>query len=168
MSRPLAKSRGARFTAAVLLGAGALALSSCGGEEGGREDAEGSGLTAAEIGLDLKPLAEVGLANEVTRLDQGNPPYGATIWRVIQAEDIDGVWVVGAKRGSPSAEAGLGPGDLITAVDGEAVTTPREVNEALGGAEAGSDVEIESVYVLSGDATQFLDPWSAAVKLPGN
>ena len=147
----------ALLAAGALLAGGALTLSSCGG----------SGVTAEEIGLELKPLANVGLAEEVTRLRQGNPPYGTSIFRVLDAEGMDGVWVAGAERGSPAAEAGLGPGDLIVSVDGDDVTTPEEVDEVLDGADAGAEVGFESVYVLSGDATQFLDEWATEVELPG-
>ena len=156
MSRPLRKARVAALAAAALLAAATLTFTACGG----------SGITAEEIGLELKPLANVGLAEEVTRLRQGNPPYGTTIFRVLEAEDIDGVWVAGAERDSPAADAGLGPGDLITAVDGERVTTPEEVDEILDNADAGSSVDFEALYVLSGDATQFLDDWGAKVELP--
>ena len=74
--------------------------------------------------------------------------------------------MINARRGTPAAAAGLVPGDLITAVDGDEVTSPAEVDEALGSADAGSAVEVEGLYVASGDPTQFLKPWSIEVELP--
>jgi S1-C subfamily serine protease len=151
-------SRRSQRTLAVAALSAALILPGCGG----------SGITATEIGLEIEPLADVRLAKEIREIGQGSPPYGATVNRVLKTEHVDGVWVAGTERGSPAADAGLGPGDLITAVNGERVTTPAEVDEALDDADAGSGVEIDGLYVASGDATQFLKAWSAEVKLPGD
>ena len=151
MSRPI------RRAAPALLVAGALALAGCGG----------SGITAAEIGLELEPLTNVNLAKQLPRIGQGSPPYGDSVEQVLEAEGVNGVWVVDAKPGSPAAEAGIGPGDLIVAVGETDVTDPADVDEALDDADAGSEVNVIGIYVASGDATQFLDTWSAEVELPG-
>jgi S1-C subfamily serine protease len=142
-----------------VLAAAALALASCGGES--------SGITARQIGLRIEPLDEVRFAREIRQIGRGSPPYGASISRVLKAEEIDGVWVAGARPRSPAAKAGLQTGDLITSVNGDEVTTPAAVDNALDGAEAGSSVEVEGRYVASGDPTQFLDSWSEDVELPG-
>ena len=152
-------SRPARKAVPALLAALAFGIAGCGA---------GSGITSSQIGLQLESLADVHLAKEVRRLNEGSPPYGATIGRVLKAEGVDGVWVVDARSGSPAEEAGLETGDLITSVDGDEVTTPAEVDEALDGADAGTAVELAGVYVISGDPTDFLDPWSTKVTLPGS
>ena len=161
MSRSIRKAVPALLVAAVL--GLIVGPAGCGDDTG-----SGSGVTAGQIGLSIEALADVHLAKEVRRLKEGSPPYGATIGRVLKAEEIDGVWVREARPGSPAARAGLETGDLITAVDGDEVTTPEDVDEALDEAEAGSTVDFEGVYVISGDPTDFLDGWSAEVQLPGD
>jgi S1-C subfamily serine protease len=46
--------------------------------------------------------------------------------------DNKGVVVVQVESGSPAAEAGIRPGDLILEVNGEAVSTVKEYREAVG------------------------------------
>jgi S1-C subfamily serine protease len=53
-----------------------------------------------------------------------------------------GVEVVGVITGSPAANAGLGQRDTITAVDGQAVTTPDDLTAALGQHHPGDSVKI--------------------------
>ena len=146
-----------RKTAAVILACGALTLAGCGG---------GSGITAAEIGLKLQPLANVNLAEEIPKIGQGSPPYGDTVKQLLKAEGVSGVWVIDAKLGSPAADAGIEPGDVIVTIAGADVTEPAEVDEALDEADAGSEVDVLGIYVASGDPTQFLNPWSAEMELP--
>ena len=45
--------------------------------------------------------------------------------------------------GSPAATAGLDPGDVLTQIDGEQVTTPGEVQAALAGLPVGEQVQLQ-------------------------
>ena len=150
-------SRAIRKSVPALLAASALALGGCGG---------GSGITAAEIGLELKALENVDLARQIPMIGQGSPPYADTVRHLLKTEEVDGVWVIEVEPGSPAEDAGLQAGDLIVSVEGTDVTDPAQVDEALDGADAGSEADMLGVYVASGDSTQFLDPWSTEVELP--
>lgn len=48
-----------------------------------------------------------------------------------------GLVVAGIQMGSPASEAGLSRGDVITAVNGKAITTPEALNQAVAGVKSG-------------------------------
>jgi serine protease Do len=54
----------------------------------------------------------------------------------------EGVLVSSVDADSPAAKAGLKAGDVITSVNGRAVSDTRDVNQEIRGAEDGKDVEI--------------------------
>lgn len=54
-----------------------------------------------------------------------------------------GVVVTDVVPGSPAATAGLDPGDVLTQIDGEQVTTPGEVQAALAGLPVGEQVQLQ-------------------------
>lgn len=70
------------------------------------------------------------------------------------AERDNQVVVESVADGSIAAEAGLEDGDVITSANGTAITTLRELMEALAGAEAGEPVSLE---VQRGDETLTLE-----------
>src|SRR5205085_1905358 len=80
---------------------------------------------------------------------------------------VDGVWVAKTDAGGPADQAGIEPGDVVLSIDGDTVTDGGEIDEALDGADAGSAVTFLGLHVVSGDPTEFLDPWSRQVQLPG-
>jgi S1-C subfamily serine protease len=55
---------------------------------------------------------------------------------------VAGVSVQAALSGSPAANAGLGAGDTITAVNGTSVTTPEQLTEILGKYHPGDSVKV--------------------------
>jgi putative serine protease PepD len=57
-------------------------------------------------------------------------------------EDVRGVVVAGVERGSPAADAGLQEGDVITAVDGEAVRDPAALTSNIRGHAPGDRVTL--------------------------
>jgi PDZ domain len=57
-------------------------------------------------------------------------------------EAANGVSVIRVSRGSPAEEAGIRDGDVITEVDGEAVTTPDELADAIRAHDPGDEVTI--------------------------
>jgi S1-C subfamily serine protease len=56
---------------------------------------------------------------------------------------VNGVVVVDVMNGSPAAQAGLRPCDLILSVGGKAVSNPSEVQLAVDQAKVGSQLAIE-------------------------
>jgi membrane-associated protease RseP (regulator of RpoE activity) len=68
-----------------------------------------------------------------------------------------GVQVGGVQSGGPADQAGLKAGDLITAVDGNAVTSPQELRQRIVAHQPGDQVTI--TYTRAGTSAQ------ASVKL---
>ncbi len=56
--------------------------------------------------------------------------------------DGNGAMVLSVEPDSPAAQAGLQEGDVITAIDGTAVTTASEVVAAVQGTSSGTEVVI--------------------------
>jgi S1-C subfamily serine protease len=83
---------------------------------------------------------------------------GETIERpyigVTTAPHRDGAEVQEIAPGSPAADAGLEPGDVITEVDGREVRDPDDVADAIKGLEPGDEVQVEAE---SGGVTQNFD-----------
>ncbi len=55
---------------------------------------------------------------------------------------VQGVGIAGAQPGTPAAEAGLGQGDTVTALDGKSVSTGTDVQNVLIGHHPGDKVSI--------------------------
>jgi S1-C subfamily serine protease len=83
-------------------------------------------------------------------LDRVNP---ATLERLGIDPDDDGVFVADVFSGSGAAEAGLEPGDLVTEIDGEAVSEPEQVGEIIRNREPGDEVTISYRRGGEGDTT---------------
>jgi len=64
--------------------------------------------------------------------------------RAVGLPDIDGLLIGDVEEGSPAAQAGLAPGDLIVAAAGRPVTTPDDLFDALAAAR-GSALELRVV-----------------------
>ena len=65
-----------------------------------------------------------------------------------------GALVLGALCGTPSAIAGLVPGDVITSVDGHAVTTPASLTGIMASLQSGSKVSVTWDSVSGGSQTK--------------
>jgi serine protease Do len=70
-------------------------------------------------------------------------PVTPEIAESIGLENAKGAIVASAQSDSPAAKAGVKDGDVITAVDGQAVSTPRELARVIGSAQPGKDVKID-------------------------
>jgi putative serine protease PepD len=84
----------------------------------------------------VKPLIE--------QLKTGhNPAASAVSFLGITTEQTaQGVAITGVARGSAADAAGLRPGDVITAIDGHAVTSPADVGSAISGHKPGDAINI--------------------------
>ena len=65
------------------------------------------------------------------------------IARALELDDTQGVVVVGVVRGGPAHRAGLQPGDVIVAIDGEKITEARQALLAISSRKPGSRVKLE-------------------------
>jgi S1-C subfamily serine protease len=59
-----------------------------------------------------------------------------------QAGSAQGVEIAGAQAGTPAAEAGLAQGDVVTAINGQSVTTGTQITDMLVGEHPGDKVTI--------------------------
>jgi PDZ domain len=66
----------------------------------------------------------------------------------------NGVMVLNVVPGGPAAAAGLEPGDVITNVDNQPVTTPAQVNAVIARLHAGDRVQIQYVQSFTTYTTQ--------------
>ena len=66
--------------------------------------------------------------------------------------DQEGARIASIEDGSPAAGAGLQEGDVITAVDGEAVTSSADLARAVRSHEPGDQVKI--AYTRDGNAAE--------------
>jgi Do/DeqQ family serine protease len=65
------------------------------------------------------------------------------IARALELDDTQGVVVVGVVRGGPAHRAGLQPGDVIVAIDGEKIAEARQALLAISGRKPGNRVKLE-------------------------
>jgi serine protease Do len=85
--------------------------------------------------------------------------------RFQQGLDVEsGAYVVGTLADGPAAGAGIGEGDVIVAVDGQAVRSPEDLGKVLGGLSPGDRVAVE--LVESGGGTRTVEVELAARPLP--
>jgi hypothetical protein len=76
------------------------------------------------------------------------PPWLGLVVRQVSPElapvlkTAQGLLVVEAVSGGPAAEAGVRPGDAVTAVAGQPVDSPAALEKALAGLKPGSEVEV--------------------------
>ncbi|MFP5503202.1 MAG: S1C family serine protease [Candidatus Sericytochromatia bacterium] len=69
-------------------------------------------------------------------------PYMGVSIRSLASEEGQGVQIMGVGRASPAAKAGLRPGDMITAVEGKAVKTARDLINMLNTKQVGQAVRL--------------------------
>ncbi len=69
-------------------------------------------------------------------------PVNADIAELLGLTGTKGALVSQAEAGSPANKAGIIAGDVITAVDGKEVASPKELSRLIGGMEPGKPVDI--------------------------
>lgn len=65
--------------------------------------------------------------------------------RQFGAETAEGVLVIGVEKGTPAARKGIKPGDIITAVDKQSVTSPKQFHDALKNANLKKGIAVNLV-----------------------
>jgi len=97
-------------------------------------------------------------------MDEGAPGRRARAWIGFYPQDVDGgVVISGVVADGPAQDAGLEPGDLVLSVDGERVTTLRELYGAVWRKGPGEslrlqvlrDAAIRVVEIVAGDRDAF-------------
>ena len=101
-----------------------------------REQAERAGRAARELGHDLPDVIAPGRGRLGVTVQEVNGELAAYFGVK------SGVLVGSVVPDSPAAKAGLKAGDVITAVNGSAVTTPRELSAALPPLDGKQDVTL--------------------------
>ena len=83
---------------------------------------------------------------EALPFDPDQPPFALPRGRGIQ-----GVVVIEVAEGSPAAAAGLGQGDVITAIDGQTLGSPQALVDAIQGRRPGDRVTLSILRAGGGD-----------------
>ncbi len=112
-------------------------------------DLEATGhVTRGYLGVETQPVTS-GIASALAL------PKGAA--------ERNGALVAGVESGSPASKAGLQPGDVITAVDGKKVGTPRDLAVAVADLKPGSHASL-SLVRDGGSQTVSVDVATLAAK----
>ncbi len=122
------------------------------------------GMTAKEEKTEETPAAANGLT--------GKPRMGVSVLTLRNTSGSvlpSGAYVAAVEDGTPAAEAGILPGDIIVAVNGEVVTDQSALTKAVGAFGAGDELTI-TVYRLEGltgivDLSTWTADLEAAAKL---
>jgi S1-C subfamily serine protease len=61
----------------------------------------------------------------------------------INVQDDQGVLVVGVMRNSPASKGGMRPGDVIKKINGQAVSTSDQVQQAVDNSSVGGNMQVE-------------------------
>lgn len=87
----------------------------------------------------------------------------------LQGEEIDGLFLVDSRKNSPAGSVDLQQGAVITAVNGEDVSSFSEMCDVLEPASGGDKLNLKGVYSGVGSAEhKFGDSWITELVLKGN
>jgi len=86
-------------------------------------------------------------------LGVGVGPVPADVRRTAGLPDERGALVAEVVPRSPAAEAGLRPGDIVTAFQGASIQSPNELTRRVGGTPPGTEVTLKVVRAGSGERT---------------
>ena len=76
---------------------------------------------------------------------QTSPLTAAAAGELGLDKDTEGVFVVNVFADTPAEAAGIKEGDVITSIDGQPITTPRDLSDAITEKDPGTRVEIALV-----------------------
>lgn len=121
-----------------------------GGSSGssGSSGTSGSGSDSTTQGYAIPINTALGIAKEIEAGQASSTVHiGATAFIGIEIETSEqgytqGVEIAGAQAGTPAAAAGLAQGDVVTALNGQSVTTGTEIQDILIGLHPGDKVSI--------------------------
>ncbi|MEV0649874.1 trypsin-like peptidase domain-containing protein [Phytomonospora sp. NPDC050363] len=107
----------------------------------------GSGDAAVGIGFAISSSTATRIADQLIAdgkvVDSDRAALGLTVRGVIdESAKPLGVGVVAVTAGGPSQQAGIQPGDIITAIDGTAIPTVTELNVFLASKKPGDQVTV--------------------------
>jgi S1-C subfamily serine protease len=95
-------------------------------------------------------LFGLGVANLVIRATWHEADDG-----VLWVDRVEGVTAFGVAPGTPAARAGIRPGDLLAAIDGDFVERPSDVTNLLRRAKAGQPVTYRLLRLGTAEAFDF-------------
>ena len=75
-------------------------------------------------------------------ISDGRPRLGVNIGEQSDGGPVEGVKIVGVTPGSAADDAGLRSGDIITAINGEAISSSRQARLIVAGSAPGDSLEI--------------------------
>ncbi len=92
-------------------------------------------------------ISELEATGHVTRGFAGleTQPIGPGMAKALRLNAADGALVAGVQPEGPAAKAGVEPGDVIRAVDGHAIKTPRDLAMSIGAAKPGETVKLDMI-----------------------
>jgi len=100
---------------------------------------------AIPIAKALSIVRQIDAGHASARIHIGATPFlGIQVASAFRNGDFapPGAVIGGIVRGSPAAAAGLSPGDVITAIDGHATSSPRSITAAILAKKPGTKVTI--------------------------
>jgi S1-C subfamily serine protease len=114
-----------------------------------------AGRSRAYVGFaDLAALSETSLAKifaeDPDYSSLGGARLGQRVQQLLEQHGIGGVYVWGTQAGSTARKAGIGYGDLLTALDGTSVTKVSDVCDVLQSTARGQQVQFEGYHINSG------------------
>ncbi len=119
-----------------------------------------------DIGLDAQPFSQVPLGKVYPQFGY-TAQSGLEADRILAQDGTDGLWVWGVTPGSPAEDALLAFGDLLTRIDGTPVRNITDLCDILQSASPKQELALEGLYVLSGEDADYLQDWTATLKMPG-
>ncbi|MGA8115756.1 MAG: trypsin-like peptidase domain-containing protein [Actinocatenispora sp.] len=105
------------------------------------------GAAAPGIGFAISSNMVMRIANQIIRTgsvtSSGRAKLGVTVRSVLDSDfQPAGAGVVGVESGGPAAKAGIRSGDVITALNGTAITSPGDLTTALAERKPGDTVKV--------------------------
>jgi S1-C subfamily serine protease len=112
----------------------------------GNSGSSGSGTGSTTQGYAIPINTALSIAKQIEAGQASSTVHiGATAFlglEIASTQDSQGVTLAGTKSGTAAAEAGLGQGDVVTALDGKSVTSGTDITKILVGHHPGDKVSI--------------------------
>jgi S1-C subfamily serine protease len=112
------------------------------------------GISLSDVGWTLSPFRPA-----IARKYLGRKDFLYAMNVMIEDQDVNGVYVLDTRAGTPSERVNITSGDYISSIDGNLVTTPSEVCDAFESATPGSIVKVRGRYLDSAYSVEDPDIW---------